>query len=99
VDMFRRRVEKGQHFHQPYLGCREFVGDVMPVNDDTPPPIDDTRDLGLMIWDIDFGFDSKGKPRNRPIFFAGQLVHGVLEVPADPESTLNMPNSADRKEE
>ncbi len=90
VDMFRRRVEKGQHFHQPYLGCREFICDVMPVNDDTPPPIDDTRNLGLMIWDIDFGFDGKGKPRNRPIFFAGQLVHGVLEVPADPESTLNI---------
>src|SRR5262249_52709053 len=64
VEMFRRRLDKGQHFQQPYLGCREFVGEVMPVDDQTPPPIDDTRDLGLMLWDIDFGFDSKGKPRN-----------------------------------
>lgn len=88
VDMFRRRVEGGQHFHQPYLGCREFVGDVMPVDDATPPPIAETRDLGLMLWDIDFGTDSKGKPRNRPIFFSARLVNGVLEVPTDPEATL-----------
>jgi CRISPR-associated protein Cas5d len=88
VDMFRRRVEKGQYFHHPYLGCREMVGDVMPADAATPPPIADSRDLGLMLWDIDFGTDAKGKPRNRPIFFAGRLTDGVLEVPADPESTL-----------
>ena len=96
VDMFRRRVEKGQHFHQPYLGCREFVADVMPADGNLPAPIDDSRDLGLMLWDIDFGFDSNGKPRNRPIFFAAELVNGVMEVPADPESTLNLPSPADR---
>lgn len=89
VDMFRRRVEGGQHFHHPYLGCREFVGDVLPVNDDTPPPVQDTRDLGLMLWDIDFGIDSKGRPRNRPIFFAARLERGILEVPVDPDATLN----------
>jgi CRISPR-associated protein Cas5d len=98
VTMFRRRVERGQHFHQPYLGCREFVADVMPVDDDAPSPVDDSRDLGLMLWDIDFGFDSKGKPRNRPIFFAAHLINGILEVPVDPESTLNLPSPSDRRE-
>jgi CRISPR-associated protein Cas5d len=65
-----------------------MVGDVLPVDARTPSPISETRDLGLMLWDIDFGNDSKGKPRNRPIFFAAELVNGVLEVPTDPESTL-----------
>lgn len=83
VEMFRRRVDKGQHFHQPYLGCREMVGDVMPLDERTPPPIADTRDLGLMLWDIDFGTDSKGNPRNRPIFFGAELSCGILEVPAE----------------
>ncbi len=78
VDMFRRRVEGGQHYHQPYLGCREFVADIRPVNGDTPAPVDDTRDLGMMLYDIQFGPN-----RNRPIFFAARLVHGVLEIPAD----------------
>jgi CRISPR-associated protein Cas5d len=96
VEMFRRRIEKGQHFHQPYFGCREFAADVSPADDNTPAPIADNRDLGLMLWDIDFGFDAKGKPRNRPIFFAAQLIHGVLEVPADPEATLNLSSPGDR---
>jgi len=82
VEMFERRVARGQHFHQPYFGCREFVADVKPsAGDETP--IGDSRDLGIMLWDIAFG--PKG---NRPLFFAGRLDRGVLEVPADPEATL-----------
>ena len=90
VDIFRRRVERGQHFHQPYLGCREFVAEIQPVDDTTPQPIPESRDLGLMLWDIDFGADAAGNPRNRPVFFAARLINGVLDVPSDPESTLNM---------
>jgi CRISPR-associated protein Cas5d len=82
VEMFNRRVDKGQHFHQPYFGCREFVADVSPVKGPVQP-IDDSRGLGIMLWDIDFGPD-----RNRPIFFAARLVGGILEVPANPEATL-----------
>jgi CRISPR-associated protein Cas5d len=62
----------------------------MPVDADTPEPIGESRDLGVMLWDIDFGTDAKGKARNRPIFFAAQLVQGILEIPADPESTLRI---------
>ena len=82
VDMFTRRVAKGQHFHQPYLGCRECVADVMPV-DDAPPSVDVTQDLGIMLWDIDFGVK-----KNRPRFFVARLQDGVLEVPENPEATL-----------
>jgi len=82
VEMFERRVAKGQHFHQPYFGCREFVAEVLPA-DDAPSPISDSRDLGIMLWDIAYGPD-----RNRPVFFAARLVEGVLEIPADPEATL-----------
>jgi len=82
VAMFERRVAKGQHFHQPYFGCREFVADVLPA-DDAPDPIDRSRDLGIMLWDIEYG-----EKRNRPIFFRAELRGGVLEVPADPEATL-----------
>jgi CRISPR-associated protein Cas5d len=82
VEMFNRRVEKGQHFHQPYFGCREFVADIVTA-DGAPPAVSGSRNLGLMLWDIDYGPD-----RNRPIFFTARLVDGVLEVPADPEATL-----------
>lgn len=82
VEMFFRRVEKGQHFHQPYFGCREFVAEILPL-DDCPTPIQETRDLGLMLWDIRF---SDGG--NTPIFFPAYLQNGVLEVPDDPEAVL-----------
>ena len=82
TEMFQRRVAKGQHFHQPYFGCREFVAHVLPA-DQPPDPIDDTRDLGIMLWDIEYGPE-----RNRPIFFRATLANGVLDVPQDPEATL-----------
>ncbi len=75
VEMFTRRVAKGQHFHQPYLGCREFPAHVMPA-DDPPQPIGETKDLGLMLWDIDFGPQG-----NVPMFFPARLERGVMEVP------------------
>jgi CRISPR-associated protein Cas5d len=78
VDMFNRRVAKGQHFHQPYFGCREFVADILPP-DNAPLPISDSRDLGLMLWDIMY---QKGK--NLPVFFPAKLESGVLKVPSNP---------------
>jgi CRISPR-associated protein Cas5d len=92
VDMFRRRVERGQHFHQPYLGCREMVAAVEAVDESAPEPIEETRDLGLMLWDIEFSQEPSGKPRNRPVFFAARLDRGVMEVPRDAataESTIS----------
>ena len=83
VDIFERRVAKGQHFHQPYFGCREMVAEVLAVDAETPSPIDDSRGLGIMLWDIDFG-----KKRNIPRFFRARLERGVVEVPEDPEATL-----------
>ena len=76
VEMFTRRLEKGQHFHQPYLGCREFIAEVAPVTDDAPSPIDHSQDLGLMLWDIEFA-----KEGNRPRFFHARLDRGVINVP------------------
>lgn len=83
AEMFRRRVERGQHFHQPYLGCREFVADVTSA-DGAPPPISESRDLGIMLWDI--AYSPEG---NRARFFRARLEQGTLRVPEDPEITLD----------
>lgn len=82
VEMFTRRVAKGQHFHQPYFGCREFVAEVL-APEDAPPAIAESRDLGLMLWDIRFSVDG-----NTPVFFPARLEKGVLEVPASPEAAI-----------
>lgn len=82
VDMFERRVRKGQHFHQPYFGCREFAAHVLPA-EGAPSPIEESLDLGIMLWDLDYG-----KKRNHPRFFNARLERGVIEVPEDPEASL-----------
>ena len=82
VEIFKRRVANGQHFHQPYFGCREFAAQVLPV-DEAPDPVDETRDLGIMLWDIDYS-----DRRKRPIFFPARLDSGVLDVPADPKAAF-----------
>jgi CRISPR-associated protein Cas5d len=78
VETFERRLKKGQHFHQPYLGCREFPAELLPA-EAAPAAVDDSRDLGLMLWDIAFGPNG-----NRAVFFAARLEHGVLSVPDSP---------------
>jgi len=77
-EMLKRRVEKGQCFHRPYLGCREFAAsfDWLPDDRVLPMPIDETRDLGWMLHDIDFtGIEPM------PRFFRAELRNGTVAVP------------------
>lgn len=76
-DILRRRAKKGQCYHQPYLGCREFPAGFRLVEDDEtiiPYPID--RDLGYMLYDMDYSDPS----HIRPQFFRAKLVNGVLDL-------------------
>lgn len=79
-EMFERRASKGQCVNQPYLGCREFAADFRLVGDPAaePPAIDETRDLGFMLHDLDFTQPNDPQPR----FFRAALNRGVVEVPA-----------------
>ena len=78
--MFNRRAAKGQCFHRPYLGTREFAADFALVEDAMPPSTlpADQRDieLGWMLHDIDYG---EGMT---PRFFRAELRSGVIDVPA-----------------
>ena len=77
-EMFERRAGKGQCVNQPYLGCREFACDFRLVGgDQAATPIDETRDLGWMLHDMDFANLADPKPR----FFRAELKGGVLDVP------------------
>jgi CRISPR-associated protein Cas5d len=76
-DQFRRRVQRGQCFHRPYLGCREFAADFAVPEPGQDKPIAETRNLGLMLFDIAFGPSGA----NYPIFFDAKLENGVLRVP------------------
>ena len=78
--MFERRAKKGQCFNQPYLGCREFscAFRLVDPGTDTAIPIPETRDLGWMLYDLDFA-----DPKDiKPMFFRCEMKEGVIEVPA-----------------
>lgn len=76
AEMFERRVRKGQCFHRPYLGCREFACDFRPLDGSEKEKTlsDWNESLGLMLYDIRFGRDGV----NRPGFFHAKIAQGVL---------------------
>ncbi len=78
IEMFNRRAQKGQCFMQPYLGCREFVAFFEPLTPEQQDllAIEDTKDLGWMLHDLDFT-----KEQIEPTFFRAQLKSGQLLVP------------------
>lgn len=80
-DQFRRRVERGQCYHRPYLGCREFAACFGPP-DGFDTPIAETSDLGLMLFGIRYGEDF-GEKQNRALFFHARLERGILHIPYD----------------
>lgn len=79
-EMFERRASRGQCVNQPYLGCREFAAHFRLVTDPVaePAPIDETRELGFMLHDLDFGKPADPAPR----FFRARLENGAVNVPA-----------------
>jgi len=75
-EMCKRRAKKGQYFHHPYLGCREFPADFEWIEGDIPPsPITGERDLGFMLHDLDYANDMS------PRFFRAIIRDGVINVP------------------
>jgi CRISPR-associated protein Cas5, subtype I-C/DVULG len=78
-DMMTRRMERGQCYHTPYFGVREFPVRFAPCRDDPPCPdeLRGERDLGYMLWDMDYS-----DPEDiQPLFFRAVMIDGVLQVP------------------
>ena len=83
VDMFTRRVKNGQHFHQPYFGCRECIAEIhLPIEKPEERSISISKKLGIMLWDIEFGGGEKRQ--NTPLFFNAKMENGKIEIPLHP---------------
>ena len=78
-EMFRRRAAHGQCVNQPYLGCREFDCRFRLIDEPTegPAALEETRDLGVMLYDLDFA-DAE---RPAPIWFHARMERGTVAVP------------------
>jgi CRISPR-associated protein Cas5d len=75
LEIFNRRALAGQTFAQPYLGCREFSASFEPAENfdggfyaDLPD-----KDLGIMLYDIDFDND------RTPKFFRATMRRGIID--------------------
>jgi CRISPR-associated protein Cas5d len=80
LEMARRRAAKGQCFHHPYLGTREFACNFALLEGEPPAPhesLQGVRDLGWMALDFDFASNGEANPR----FFRAEMCDGVIDVP------------------
>ena len=76
--MFMRRAAKGQCFHHPYFGTREFPVEFQLWQESGDPVGFEHghRDLGYMLYD----FDYRNPAHPVPLFFRAELDDGVLDV-------------------
>ncbi|NLB90651.1 MAG: type I-C CRISPR-associated protein Cas5, partial [Clostridiales bacterium] len=76
--MLCRRLRRGQCYHTPYFGCREFPVNFALYEEEELPSLLQTeeRDLGLMLYDMDYT-DTKNIV---PTFFRAVLKDGTMDL-------------------
>ena len=78
-DIIMRRLRRGECFHMPYFGCREFPANFALCEEEeihTAYDVVSEKDLGLMLYDMDYS-----DPKNiQPMFFRAVLRHGVVDL-------------------
>jgi CRISPR-associated protein Cas5d len=75
-DQFRRRVERGACYQQPFLGTREFSAAFGPAASDPPEPVD--LDPFVMLHSIAYG----DRGQETYSWFLAEVRRGVLDVPS-----------------
>jgi len=82
-EIFTRRASKGQCFHQPYLGTREFSANFELITSKIPdsnlPEDQKNKDLGWMLYDINFHNNMEA------MFFRAKMKNGVVDIPKSEE--------------
>ena len=75
-DIITRRLRKGQAHSQPYFGMRPYTAHFGLWEGGEIPTISETRDLGYMLYDLDFS-----DPNDiQPMFFRAKLENGVIDL-------------------
>ncbi len=78
-DIIMRRLKRGECFHMPYFGCREFPvnfcicdeEEVHTIYDEVPE-----KDLGFMLYDLDYS----DRNNIQPMFYRAIMKRGVLDL-------------------
>ena len=76
LDIVTRRLKRGACYSTPYLGCRECTAHFALWEGGEIPSIDETRDLGFMLYDMDYS-----DPEHiEPMFFRAKMEHGMVDL-------------------
>lgn len=77
-DIIKRRLKRGECYHMPYFGCREFPANFALCEEETPSYYENEpeKDLGFMLYDMDYT-----DPDNmQPMFFRAVMRHGTIDL-------------------
>jgi CRISPR-associated protein Cas5d len=86
VEMFNRRVSKGQCWRRPYLGTREFAAEFGFPTENDKPITDEIIPIGSMF--LDMWYDDKGVPSPK-FFYDVAIREGVLDCSKEYEQILS----------
>lgn len=78
-DIIMRRLKRGECYHMPYFGCREFPVNFSICDEEKVHTIYDEipeKDLGFMLYDLDY---SDGN-NIQPMFYRAIMKRGVLDL-------------------
>lgn len=77
-DIIMRRLRRGECYHMPYFGCREFPAnfELYEGGEVCTEYAGEVKDLGYMFYDFDYS-----KPGDiEPMFFRAVLRNGILDL-------------------
>ena len=77
-DIIMRRLRRGECYHMPYFGCREFPANFELCQEEIHTAYDDVdeKDLGFMLYDLDYS----DKENLMPMFFRAVMKRGVIDL-------------------
>ena len=78
-DIMMRRLRRGECYHMPYFGCREFPAHFALCEEEEIQGVYSEvaeKDLGFMLFDMDYA----DKENIQPMFFRAIMRYGVLDL-------------------
>ena len=76
-DIIMRRLKRGECYHTPYFGCREFPANFCLCEDEKiETAYYGEKDLGFMLYDMDFS----DLDNIQPMFFRALMKDGVINL-------------------
>ena len=76
-DIIMRRLKRGECYHTPYFGCREFPANLCLCEDEKiETAYSGEKDLGFMLYDMDFS----DLDNIQPMFFRALMKDGVINL-------------------